>query len=848
MFPDKIRICLLVWLIALGCATSTQAAISPPAYDPNNTAAALGWSKDPADLCGGYFVDTPFTTDTHKITLVGQHGWLAKQGTSLLEGGVTLTRDGQQLTAQKMYLYRDPHTFKLVSAALEGDIRLREPNTLILADSGTYYFDTHEKQLENVTYRTALNGKSVVGPRIPKNEMQQVRRAGHLTAWGKAKTILQQTPGIYELTCASFSTCSPINPTWQVKGSRIVINKKTGRGQVTHMRLQIKSIPILYFPYVSFSIDHQRKSGFLWPTVNFISSSFGPSVLLPFYWNIAPNYDTTITTGILTKRGVQLTDRFRYLTPIHFGDFHFSILPDDRAFKTKQEQYRNLYQNSTDPTIQAELNELLDSSPTRKSVSLHDDARFNDHWSSHIDYNYAGDNYYLQDFGSNLGEITQNQLLQEGNLYYKGKNWDFTGRLQAYQTLHPIILGQNVVQNQYRRLPQLILNADYPTPMRWLEYFVGSEATHFDILKTPGSNTNLPVGNRLHLQPGVSAPLYFPYFYLNPRFQLALTDYQLFQTSDTDTPGTIHRGIPIFDVASGLSFDRNMTLLHIPYQQTLEPEVYYTYIPYRNQSSIPVFDTTVNTLTYDQIFNYNRFSGLDRIGDANQIGVGLTTRLIEEQTGVEKARLGMGEIVYFANRHVTLCNNNSCTDNPNNHSNYQRLSPLSAVLNYHVNTVWQFTANAIWNPVTRQIDNTTAGLHYQTDEKHIINIGGSYVFNGDIQSGSVINTAQNNLKLTDFSFVYPITSEVSGVGRWSEDWNFSHLQNLLGGVQYDTCCWTIRAVGGRAFTQLQNNTPQYQNEFYIQFALKGLGNIGTGDPSSLLSSINGYNTKFGQEF
>ena len=183
-----------------------------------------------------------------------------------------------------------------------------------------------------------------------------------------------------------------------------------------------------------------------------------------------------------------------------------------------------------------------------------------------------------------------------------------------------------------------------------------------------------------------------------------------------------------------------------------------------------------------------------------------------------------------------------------NHSNYQRLSPISALLNYHINPAWNFDANSIWNPINKQIANATMGLHYQPEPNRIINIGYSYDFNGDIQSGSITNTAANNLKLTDVSFAWPMLHDVSVVGRWSEDWNLNRLQNILSGVQYDTCCWSVRLVGGRAFTQLQNNTPQYNNEFYIQFALKGLGNIGSGNPTGLLSSINGYNPQFGQEF
>ena len=753
---------------------------------------------------------------------------LAKRNTSLLEGSATITRKAQQITADKIVLIRDPTTFKLISANLIGAIHLREPNTLILAENGSYDFITHQTALNRILYRTELNESHA------KN-----------TAWGAAKTASQAQPKIYHLTEASFSTCSPKQTTWHIKGSDIVLNKETGRGHVQHMRLYVKDTPIFYFPYVDFSVDHQRKTGFLWPTVNLVNSSSGQSIYLPFYWNLAPNYDTTITPGFLSKRGTELSDYFRYLTETHAGNFTINVLPDDRQFKIQQAQYLNLYGNSTDPTIQAELNRLESASDTRRSFMWQDETLFNEHWSSHINYRYAGDDYYLQDFSTNLEDLTQNQLTQEGDLYYKSEYWNFTGRLQTYQTLHPIIEGEPAVQNQYRRFPQLLLNSNNFTGNNGLEYFLGSEVTHFDIRNTPGTSANLPIGNRMNLQPGITFPFYRPYFYVNPRLQFALTNYQLYQTADTDTPHAKQRNLPIFDVASGLAFDRNMSFFDRAYQQTLEPQLYYTYIPYRNQSSIPVFDTTVNTLTYDQIFNYNRFSGLDRIGDANQVGMGLTMRLIESQSGLEKVRFGMGEILYFANRRVTLCNTTICTDNPTNHSNYQRLSPLSGVLDYHVNPVAQFTANSIWDPVSKQIDNTTFGLHYQPDDTHILNMGFSYVWNGAIQSGSVVNSTKNNLKLTDVSFVYPLTRDVSWIGRWSEDWNFGHLQNLLSGVQYDTCCWALLAVGGRAFTQLQNSTPQYQNEFYIQFALKGLGNIGAGNPSDSLNSINGYNMQVG---
>jgi LPS-assembly protein len=852
---------ILVCLLAFICffpftplSADTQITQTPDdslAYD--YLAKQLGWVINPDSECGGYYLEQPFSypvsvTQNRSIEITSNHGLIAQRGTSTLEGSVTITRFGQQITANKVYLYRDPTSFKLMAAEMIENVNLREPNTLITGNHGSYNFSTNTKSLFDIFYRTSLvNSKEIIGPRVPSEEIQRERKITNLTAWGKADEISQSQPREYELKNASFSTCSPINPSWQVKGSHIELNKNTGRGYVTNARFLIKNVPVFYFPYINFSLDHQRKSGFLWPTIGLVSSSFGTSLLTPFYWNLAPNYDTTITPGFLSKRGAQLSDHFRYLTETSVGNFNLNVLPSDREFTKLKSQYQNTYGNVTDPSVEAELNRLLNSSTTRKSFSWHNDSFFNDHWSNHVDYNYAGDDYYLQDFGSNLNEITQNQLLQEGDIYYKEQHWNFTARAQTYQTLHPLIDGQLPVQNQYRRFPQLVLNSDYPNQSLGFEYFANSEFTHFDIRNTPGASVNLPIGNRMHIQPGMSLPLYWPYFYLEPRAQVALTAYQLYQINPTDTPGAIHRSVPIFDVASGLSFNRNMQLFDQSYVQTLEPQIYYTYIPYRNQVSIPIFDTTVNTLTYDQLFNYNRFSGIDRIGDANQIGVGITTRIIAKQSELEKVRLGIGDIIYFANRNVTLCNNNNCTDNATNHSNYQRLSPISGMLNYAVSPEWTFSANAIWNPVSKQLANSTLNFHYQLDPTRLINMAYSYVFNGDIQSGSITNTASNNLKLTDFSMAWPLNHEFSFVGRWSEDWNLSRLQNLLSGVQYDTCCWAIRLVGGRAFTQLQNETPQYQNEFYIQFALKGLGNIGSGDPTGLLSSINGYNAQFGQE-
>jgi LPS-assembly protein len=852
-------------LLALGCGLlqcgSTPFAATIMPQDPQTLADQLGWIASNTTICGGYYLEQPFVyaanSDKNKaIEVTGSQALFSQHGTTVLEGQVSLLRFGQQITANKAYIYRDGSTGKITSMDLLGNVHLREPSTLVVAKRGNYNFETKHKSLLEILYRTSIvDGKNVTVPEASNAAIQQQRKITSLTAWGKAYEFSQTEPNIYELNRSSFSTCPPTSPAWKVKSSHLVLNKNTGRGYATHARLYVKDVPVFYMPYFNFSIDHQRKSGFLWPTVGNKSSSsniysaWGPYVLAPFYWNMAPNYDMTITPGLLSKRGVRITDRFRYLSSIGHGYLNISLLPNDTLFKDYQEYAAIKYAGTTNSTTQAELTRLVNANTTRKNLAWRDDTQFNTHWSTHVDFNYAGDDYDLRDFGSDLNEITQNQLLQEGDLYYKSKNWNFIGRLQTYQTLHPI--DENLIQNQYRRAPQLMLNADYPDQRFGLEYFINSEATHFDIRNTPGTIANLPVGNRLHLQPGISLPLYWPYFFISPRVQLSMTSYNLYQTAETRVPNSAQRSIPIFDMAMGFSFTRRTSLFNHIFQQTLDPQIYYTYIPYRNQTSIQIFDTTVSTLTYDQIFNYNRFSSIDRIGDANQLGVGLSTRLLDEETGLEKIRIGVGEIIYFSNRRVTFCNTPTCTDNPFNPANHWRLSPVSGLMNYTVNPSWSFDTNAIFNPISKQLGNAAVGLHYKPDERHLLNFGYGYVFNEDPLSGSNVNSAQNNIKLSDFSFSWPATNSVSVLGRWSQNWNQQHLQNLLYGLQYDTCCWAMQLVGGRAFANLdatQNNSPKYNDEFYIQFSLKGLGNIGSGDPSGLLRSITGYNTQFGQEF
>jgi LPS-assembly protein len=841
--------------------TNTQlcmASNDPPVMSLTRSAIAkeLGWVQTNDNRCGGFYLEPAFLNASlfadDKLIVTSDEGMYSSHGTSISQGKVTISQSGQQITANKAYIYRDPVTEKYSAIDLVGNVELRQPNDLVRAKCAHIDLKAKTKSLDDILYRTAIYGHATSKPSINIHDTLSLHQVAQLSAWGKAKEYKQDNPQISHFTQASYSTCPPLTTVWNVKASRIDLDKNSGRGAAWNARLYLGGVPVFYTPYLNFPIDSRRKTGFLMPTFG-SSSTNGPTISAPFYWNIAPNYDDTLTPLLLTKRGLQLDNSFRYLSPNNEGTFRVAALPNDRLFSDFQESSQDEYGSSTNPTTQSELNTLEKASTTRKLVTWQDNARYNEHWDSNVDFSWVSDDYYLKDFGTGLHTFSPNQLLQQVDSNYKGQHWQFTGRVQSYQTLHPV--NQPLLQNQYSRLPQLVLNGEYPSEKTGLDYFIGNDLTYFSIRKNPGEPDKMPIGTRANVQPGISWPYYQPNFYITPRLQFAMTKYQLGDVIE-ETYKDETRSLPIFDISSGLYFDRDTSLFNHPLRQTLEPKVYYTYIPYQAQNDLPIFDTTLNTLTYDQLFTYNRFSGLDRVGDANQIAIGVTTRIYDQQSGFAKGQASIGQIVYFKDRQVTLCSyqnpyfpcTSSVEDNPDNRVNH---SPLSGVLSYALSPDWNITSNTIWNSTSNQLNNEALTLGYADAMKHTASLSYSYVrTDTDPVTGAPTGGGNNSLSVTDFTTSWAMTRDWTTIARWTQNWNPSHFQNMFYGLQYDSCCWAVRFMAGRAFTNVTlDNTYQYNTQFYVQFALKGLGNIGTGNPSAVISSVVGANQNtFGQDF
>ena len=837
----------LILLIFLLASFSTLYATQNSTSRPPSLASQLGWitKENNYNLCGGYYKGLPIAykpnpfikSQSDNYNIEADQTIYSFKGKSTLKGNVKITQPNHKLLSNIAYLYRDKNTTKPISVEAIDNVHLIEPGKLIIAQRGHVDLKTKIITLTKATYRIALDASRVKKTKNPKTGKTE-NRFYQSNAWGKASKAVQLKHGNMNLYDATYTTCLPNKDEWKLKASKIILNSETGRGQATHTRLLLKGIPVFYTPYFNFPIDKKRHTGFLASSFS-SSSDSGISLNLPFYWNIAPNYDATISPKIMTNRGILLDNSFRYLTPLTKGSVALGFIFNDREFKSFQK--RSLTKWKDRPS----LNRLQNASANRKAFSWRNEIKFNPHLSSKIDYNYVSDDYYTSDFGTNLINKSKNQLLRTLKVSYKNTNWNVLGNFQSYQTLHPV--DQADINNQYARLPQIKLNLNYPNSPYGLNYTLQTEAVHFTKKTNPWENIQPTIGNRINLKPTVSLPITRPFAYFTPRLQLQVTKYDVGHTVNNNSraPGAI---IPIFDAKTGLYFDRLTSFFKHDYQQTLEPNLYYLYVPYRDQNRMPIFDTAEQVFNYDLMYQNNRFSGIDRIGDANQITTGIKTRFLDKYTGDEKAELGIGQIHYFKQRKVSLCSENEC---PISETDRKMRSPIAAHGVYYVNPSWSVNLGAAWNQYNSNFDQQTVGFQYLQDSLHIVNATYTFSKGGDTLAGSPANSAKNDLKQTNISAYWKLTNRWRLLGRWNYNWSHGNNKAYFAGVEYESCCWAVRVIAARTFKGMypgSNDRYQFDNSFFVQFSLKGLGNIGNKDPSNFLTQeITGYSNNFGKE-
>ncbi len=612
-------------------------------------------------------------------------------------------------------------------------------------------------QFDQADYEFALRSRAGYGP---------------VRARGKADVIKFESKDKYQLENASFTTCKPGNDDWYMQVGELDLDMTRDVGVARRGKLVFKGMPIVYVPWVDFPLHNQRKTGLLPPTIG-SSGKSGVEIATPFYVNLAPNRDLTIEPRELSKRGLQLAAQFRYLDRKYDGSARFENLSNDRV--------RNIH---------------------RYATTLQHNQRFTSNLTGYVNINKVSDDNYFRDLSSRINLTSQTTLPREGLLSYSGGWWTASARAQRFQTLQD---PANPVVEPYGRLPQFTLNAAR-------QYVGGADlalASEFVQFYHPTS----VVGGRLMLYPSASLPMILPGAYLTPKLGFHSTSYGL-ERNAAGTPDSIRRALPIASLDSGLSFERDTAFGGQKYRQTLEPRLYYLYVPYRDQSRIPLFDTGLADFNYAQIFSENLFNGSDRIADANQVTVAATSRLLSPSSGQEALKATVGQRFYFDNQQVALDNvTPTRTD---------KTSDFLAALSGRVSRNWSLDSALQYNSHRNFFQRLGVGVRYQPETAKVLNLG--YRFTRD------------SLSQLDVSAQWPLGRGWYGVGRYNYSTRDNRLVEGLAGFEYNGGCWIGRLVLQRFAAATGTST----SALFVQLELNGFSRIGSNPLETLKRNVPGY--------
>ncbi len=623
---------------------------------------------------------------------------------------------------------------------------------------------------------------------------------------GRAKLYNRKSKTYSEYKDVAYTSCRPGNQDWVIHSDEMTMDKTTGQGTVKNAWMEFKGAPVFYTPYMAFPIDNRRLSGFLMPSFGNTKYS-GFRFSTPFYWNIAPNYDATISPREMTKRGFLLAGQFRYLTESSRGRIGAEFMPNDAL--TQSTRYLGSIKNTSAIT-----------------QSIH----------SNLDLNYVSDKEYFAQLGSALSFSNSNYLRSTGDLSYAGQGVNLTGSFANYQAINTTLINTPL---PYRVLPRINLNLNHSFSFMPLNTSMENEYAHFQ-------QASLVDGQRFNVKPSISIPLQTASSYFTPKLSLQQTNYMLSNVSAGNTlpgaPNSVSRTLPLFSADTGTSFERNLNIGSSDFLHTIEPRLFYLYVPYSNQQNIPVFDTAQYDFQYYSMFRENSFSSSDRIQDANQVTTALTSRLIDDKSGLERLKLNVGQILYFRNRDVTL----QYGQNPVIGSQVQtnRTSNLVTELSSEITRQISATSGMQWSTQYNSVQRINGAIHFATKTNELFNIGYLYRKNPLVPDGS------NDITQADTSFRYPIYDNWSAMGRWQYSLLYNKTQDAFFGVEKENCCWRFRIAVRRYINNIANansvvatnntltGTPQ--NGIFFEFELKGLSAMGDDMDTFLRNEIYGY--------
>lgn len=809
--------------------------------DQRYIADVLGWlAQKDASVCHGQFVKTikaaapsnqntiPIHIEAHKTSM------LSRSGTSVLRGHVLVREPGQQLTADNACLFRHPKTHEISAVTAIGRVQLDTPEGRLVAGQGKLQLADQQLWLHDVLYR--LDPKQLAqrmgddkpqateaAPVTSKKELHALE--GISTVWGSAKSAHRDADRVLHLRDATFTTCSPDAPVWQLSASHISLDRERGWGQASNSVLWWRNVPIFYFPWFSFPLDKRRKSGLLYPLVE-ISDKHGLHTTFPFYWNLAPNYDLTTSLQVYEKRGVGLDGLWRYLTQHSHGQFVWQFVPNDTAFATFREQALQDYAEVSE--AQASLDRLRADTRWRGFASWEHDWQINPQWRSHLELARVTDDYYLSDFERTDWVVSHVHLPSELLLDYDSPHWQLHQRLLVSQTLHPV--NQSSVSDLYYELPRITAHGEQHDVWAGADVAIDAEAVHF--VHHSNFLTGQPVvaGNRWYAAPILGWEMHKVFGFLKPQLTWTASRYVLNDEAAT-VPREINRVVPIASVDGGLFFDRKLDWGHHVYRQTLEPRLYYLYIPKRDQSQIPLFDTSLPALTYQRLFLTNRFSGVDRIGDANQLSLGVSSGVYDADTGMQRWQLSLGERYAFTKHSV--CIDAACSRDVNV---LDHLSPLAMSLRYYGDDKWHVQSDYTWDPNKRQNNEAGVNIVYQPKPRERFNLDYYLGRNQDVGLGIQSSAVDKDLHRLGLGVLWEFSPQWHAAASWHYNVSQRYATDYNEGLEYESCCWTARFMVKQAYDGLNaTDHKEYNRRFYLQIEFKGLGGLGRSEAARFFS-------------
>ena len=674
---------------------------------------------------------------------------------------------------------------------LYGNVRLTMGDRQIGADQANLYANPNRVELFgkvsyqdlNLKMRGTSGSYSDSGAELSNAHFELIRIPGR----GDASLIRTTQPGVIELDQVDYTTCPAGNSDWQIRAHRINLDTNVERGVAHSAIVDFKGVPILYVPYLSFPMSDARQSGFLYPSIGTASGS-GLIVSAPWYWNISSNQDLTLAPTIYTSRGVGIDSDYRLLTDDTNGLLHIDYLPDDHTVHTNRS-----YEQLTDVYL------------------LPDD------WRIHVNAENVSDTAYFEQFSQSTSQSSTVFLGREFDAQYRDDVWNVRAMLLDYQTLDQELIVNEPYDRPYAQTPRIDALAVWPLAGS-LKASLTTEVVDF----TRGDDVN---GWRADAMPTLSWDLTGPGYFFRPNLAWDFTAYRL----EDVAPGantTPARNLPIASLDTGLEFERAATSPN-GYLVTLQPRLYYVYIPDREQSELPIFDTGLPDANIVSLFRPNRYVGLDRIGDANDVTLALTTQSFQNSTGQRVLSATLGERFDLSTPHVGLPEQTPAGTIPpfpiTNEIVPSRRSDMVADVDLTAYRNWSLHYDLAFDPHPEETDRSILSLQYRANGGQVINLG--YRFDNGL------------FEQVEASGAWPVGAHWELYGRSVYSlMDHEATENFLG-AQYHGSCWGLRVVVRRALTTREGTS---DTGVFLQLELNGLSSVGSGTDTFLKSEIQGY--------